>query len=145
MRAKRTPKRKEHCSMTDIVNDVLAKHNAGNTPLDVFKLCRENGIALIPYSAPEARRMAGLVGCGTWMDKTPGFLVQVAGTSSIFYDDTRSIEYQHATLAHELGHYLLGHLFAGPYEYKCKECNECQANAFAYLLLFSERKGAKSK
>lgn len=35
-------KRKEHCSMLDIVNDILAKHKAGNTPLDVFKLCREN-------------------------------------------------------------------------------------------------------
>lgn len=125
----------DHCTMHDIVNDVLSKHKEKNKPLDVHQICRSYGIVRIPYSSPKARHMAELVGCGTWIDKTPGFLVQIVGTSAIFYDDSRPIEYQRATLAHELGHYLLGHLFAGPYECDCGGCIECQANAFAFLLL----------
>ena len=141
MRAKRTPKRKEHCSMSNIVNELLSKHPTGNAPLDVFKLCRENGIYLVPYSAPEARRMAELAGVGDWIEKTNAFSVAFAGTSAIFWNDSKTIEYQKAVIAHELGHHLLGHLKEGVDEGSCGESIECQANAFAFLLLFSGKEG----
>lgn len=133
-----TAKANAHCSMEDIVKDIISKHTADNAHLDVFKLCRENSIALIPYSAPEARRMAESAGVGDWIEKTNAFAVQLAGTSAIFWDDSKSIEYQRAVIAHELGHHLLGHLKEGFDEGSCGESIECQANAFAFLLLFSD-------
>lgn len=71
-------------STMDFAEDFLLRNKAHEEPLDMFELCRKNKIALIPYSAPEARHMAELVGVGDWIDRTDGFAVQIAGTSAIF-------------------------------------------------------------
>lgn len=80
----------------------------GKTQIDVFELCREGKITLVPYSADEAKYLAGLVGVGDWVDRTDGFAVQVAGKSVIFWNDRLPMANQRSTIA-----YLLLRIFTG--------------------------------
>lgn len=91
----------------------LIRHKVKELPVDVFALCRKDKITLVPYSDPEARSMAELIGITHWMDKTDGLAVRVKEMTIIFWDDSLPITRQRFTVAHELGHIVNGDL--GPY------------------------------
>ena len=118
----------------------LIRHKVKELPVDVFALCRKDKIAMVPYSAPESRHMAELVGVGDWVDRTDGFAVQIAGTSAIFWNDTLPITRQRFTVAHELGHIFNGDLCFVP-TFRNKEPSEnddpqeTAANIFAARIL----------
>lgn len=91
----------------------LIRHKVKELPVDVFALCKKDKITLVPYSDPEARSMAELIGITHWMDKTDGLAVRVEEMAIIFWDDSLPITRQRFTVAHELGHIVNGDL--GPY------------------------------
>ena len=67
-----------------------------------------------------------------------GFTVCLQSRAYIFYDDTCSIGRQRFTVAHEIGHLVLGHLQAGGYtthNINISDQMERQANQFAARLL----------
>lgn len=64
----------------------------------------------------------------------PGFCVRMEGCEPItFYDDSQSPEEQEFTLAHELGHILMGHLTDRPGYFS--EESEHTANVFGAVML----------
>ena len=120
----------------NIVEDYLIRHKVKELPVDVFELCRRDKITLVPYSAKEAHRMAELIGADGIMERTDGFAVQMDGEYLIFWDDRLPMSVQSAIVAHELGHIVLGHIGPSSYQYDQSDDKECQANAFAFNLLF---------
>ena len=118
----------------------LIRHKVKKLPIDVFELCRKDKITLVPYSADEAKYLAGLVGVGDWVDRTDGFAVQVAGKSVIFWNDRLPMPRQRFTIAHELGHIFNGDLCFVP-TFRNKEPSEnddpqeTAANIFAARIL----------
>ncbi len=88
----------------------LIRHKVRELPVDVFALCRADGIVLVPYSSPEALPMAKLIHAEEFMTQTDGFVVQLAGEITIFWDDSLPLPRQRFTIAHELGHVYNGDL-----------------------------------
>lgn len=82
----------------------LIRHRVSELPVDIFGLCRKDGISLVPYSSDLANKLTEIIGANELMTKTDGFAVKVRGTSVIFYDDATPIARQRFTVAHELGH-----------------------------------------
>ena len=130
-------------STMDFAEDFLLRNKAHKRPIDVFDLCRKNKITLVPYSDPDAREMAEIIGITHRMDTTDGLAVRIKDMSLIFWDDSAPIMSQRATVAHELGHHLLSHLNHGKYKCECCNCGACQeqqADSFAFNLLFPTSK-----
>lgn len=92
----------------------LIRHKVKELPVDVFDLCRKDKITLVPYSDPDAREMAELIGISDWMDKTDGLAVRVEEMTIIFWDDRLPLARQRFTVAHELGHIANGDLGPEP-------------------------------
>ena len=118
----------------------LIRHKVKELPVDVFALCRKDKITLVPYSDPEAREMAELIGISDWIDKTDGFAVQLAGTTAIFWNDRLPIARQRFTVAHELGHIFNGDLcfvptFRNQEPSEDDDPQETAANIFAARIL----------
>ncbi len=68
--------------------------------------------------------------------KIAGILVQDKSGSSIGYNVTQHRHRQRFTVAHEIGHCLLGHVCSGAdYNFKSKDPHEIEANQFAAELL----------
>lgn len=118
----------------------LIRHKVSALPVDVFKLCRKDKIALIPYSSPQAEDMAALIGSAELMNKTDGFTVQIGSTPLIFWDDGMPEARQRFTVAHELGHIVNGDIGAVPTQRNKEPSDqddpkETAANVFASRIL----------
>jgi len=131
--------------MAELAEDYLKRHNVKKLPVDVFELCRRDKIALIPYSAKEAKNIADLIDARELMDLTDGFTFQVKRIPIIIWDDSKPITRQQFTIAHELAHNLLGHTgLDGSCQFRCpnsdicgeySNCIEWQADSLAFNLL----------
>lgn len=105
--------------------------------IDFNEICKDYGVRPVPY------RVAWQVIHDHNMERlansTAGFCFFAEGQPVIFYDDSRPIMEIHFTVAHELGHIMLGHLnFRHEFFEKLPECAEREADAFAMQLLANE-------
>lgn len=92
----------------------LIRHRVRELPVDVFALCRKDGITMVPYSWDKAKDMAKLVGALDVMARTDGFTVCVKKQVIIFWDDSLPMPRQRFTVAHELGHIFNGDVGEAP-------------------------------
>ncbi len=115
---------REYINSRDLAWRVLINENVRELPVMVVKLCRQMGIR-VNYFTPQT--------------DSDGFSTIVDGQAQIFVSDRCSRERQRFTVAHELGHILLGHV--GAYELVNREPSrgdnhvEQAANVFASRLL----------
>ena len=115
---------REYKNSRDLAWRVLINENVRELPVKVVRLCKQMGIRVIAFT-PET--------------DSDGFSTIVDGQAQIFVSDRCSRERQRFTVAHELGHILLGHV--GEYALVNREPSrgdnpiEQAANVFASRLL----------
>lgn len=80
---------------------MLLKSKVSRLPVDVKKICRSEGIRLVPYS--KGAKVIHKLGLESNMVGNDAFSVGKV----IFYDDKTSIGRQRFSIAHELGHIVL--------------------------------------
>lgn len=121
-----------------VAEELISKYGYTDN-VDVFEICRREDIELLPFTDDRTKKIAVLLGMRLNMDVSDGFAFQVRGKQCIFYDDRRSAERQRSTVAHELGHIVLGHTWGFKSGVDCSRCEEMQADSFAFRLLYPER------
>ena len=85
---------------------LLIKYKISSLPVKITDICKGEGIVVRSYA--QAREFIKALGFeGSTLDND-GFAVCVGGQSLIFYDDTCTVQRQRFTIAHELGHIVLG-------------------------------------
>lgn len=115
---------RDYKNSRDLAWRVLINENIRELPVKVVRLCKQMGIRVVIFT-PET--------------DSDGFSTVVDGLATIFVSDQCSRERQRFTVAHELGHILLGHV--GEYELVNREPSrgdnpiEQAANVFASRLL----------
>lgn len=115
---------REYKNSRDLAWRVLINEGVRELPVKVVRLCKQMGIRVV-YFTPET--------------DSDGFSTIVDGQATVFVSDRCSRERQRFTVAHELGHILLGHV--GEYELVNREPSrgdnpiEQAANVFASRLL----------
>lgn len=108
----------------DLAWDVLLRENVTQLPVDIVQVCRQMGIRVQLY---------------TPTDENDGYCALFLGRPRIFVSERCSSERQRFTIAHELGHILLGHV--GQRQLVNREPSpsdnpiESEANVFASRLL----------
>ena len=110
--------------------ETLIKCNITSLPINLATIARLNNITILKYSDSK-KNLSG-----------DGFSLNVNGVNVIYYNDKKPKARIRFTLAHELGHCLLGHLrFGKTYnrnseiDFKGMDVYEMQANVFARDLL----------
>lgn len=87
--------------------DVLLKCGICELPVDLRKVCKGLGIGLFSYSQGYSIiQKLGLVHHTIGAD---GFLFQADGVSIAFYNQQQPLTRRNFTIAHEIGHFALGH------------------------------------
>lgn len=123
----------------DAAWEMLMDCNVTELPVDVVKICRHYGWRITNYrSGWKAIEALGLT---ELTKQTDGFCVYSGGNYYIFYDDSKPKPRQRFTIAHEIGHIMLGHIG----DRQCTRINrepsaedapeETQANQFAARIL----------
>ncbi len=117
---------------------MLLKHRVRALPVDVLDVCRREGIRVMSYRA--AAECGLLHALGGVTDGKDGFALIVRGKKLIFFDDVLPIGRQRFTVAHELGHFVLGDVGAEPTARNVEPSDEDAeserlANMFAARLL----------
>ncbi|MGN1155620.1 MAG: ImmA/IrrE family metallo-endopeptidase [Agathobacter sp.] len=74
--------------------------------ISLSQVCKDNGIVLATYK--DAQKMIDLFGLND-MTRNAGFAFDTGYKKYILFDDGRSELEKRFTVAHELGHHLLGH------------------------------------
>lgn len=108
-------------------------------PVNVGQICQHYGWRLTSYQA--GHKAIAALGLSDLTKQTDGFCLYSGGRYYIFYDDTMPHTRQRFTVAHEIGHIMLGHIGDG----QCTRINrepaaddapeETQANQFAARIL----------
>lgn len=108
-------------------------------PVNVGQICRHYGWRLTSYQA--GQKAIAALGLADLTKQTDGFCLYSGGRYYIFYDDTMPHTRQRFTVAHEIGHIMLGHIG----DEQCTRINrepaaddtpeETQANQFAARIL----------
>lgn len=89
--------------------EVISNYNVSSLPVDVIGLCA--GMGIITSSYQKAKRTIRAFGLAEYASGNDGFATVINGRYFIFYDDTVTPQGRiRFTLAHELGHIVLGHL-----------------------------------
>lgn len=122
----------------DAAWETLIRHGVSSLPVDVFSLCRGEGILLLSYS--EARKNGLLSLFGNAWRGTDGFAVFLCGRKLIFYRESCKPGRLRFTIAHELGHYALGDVSSVPTKRNREPSGydneiETRANLFAARIL----------
>lgn len=116
--------------------ETLLEEEASRFPIKPRQIARRRGYFVFPYDQYLEATGRSLLEVAQRYG-TDGFTLQIHGEYAIFYNPTNSIPRIRWTLAHELGHILLGHgaarLPAPPAEGKSRE--DRQADRFAAELL----------
>lgn len=113
--------------------------NVASLPVDVAGVCVKRGYILRNYK--EGEQIIEIFGLSNQKSLSDGFTVRHKGQYYIFYNEQCSPGRQRFTIAHELGHIVLGHLDDGQYTEINREPapgnapEETQANQFAARLL----------
>lgn len=101
-----------------------------NRKLDLEGLCKSHGVRVVPFrSAASFMEKAGLD-----PSKASGYAFFINNTPAILFDDGLSNKEIRYTIAHELGHILLGHLSYREKNEKITQGEEMEANIFASVL-----------
>ena len=110
--------------------ETLIKCNITSLPINLATIARLNNITILKYSGSK-QNLTG-----------DGFSLNVNGVNVIYYNDNKPKARIRFTLAHELGHCLLGHLkFGKTYnrnsekDFDGMDIFEMQANVFARDIL----------
>lgn len=119
--------------------EVLIQNKVSKLPVKIVPICRSYGIRVRSYQdSTEILRKLNLI---HMISRTDGFLTYLSSAPVIFYDQRCSGGRQRFTIAHELGHYLLGHVKPGQVTTINREPEpgdspaERQANQFAARIL----------
>lgn len=117
----------------NLAMQVLTDCNITTLPVNLVDIADHYNIILIPYSISEYIKAYNLY-------NTEGFSFYRNGESIIYFNDNRHTSKIRFTVAHEIGHCLLGHIRnskkSGKYNYRSyKKITETQANIFAIHLL----------
>lgn len=119
---------------TNLAYDILIKYSDGKFPIDIFKIIRENfkNIKLMPFSKWKAKTKVN----GDMFEELNtdyGIVFYDNKKYCIIYNDSKCLQTQRWTLAHELGHILRGHLTNAEYLMCSTDNNpfEIEANTFA--------------
>ena len=121
----------------DTVWGLIIKHDISSLPVKISEVCRREGIRMISYSA--GRELIKFLCLENYAEANDGFSTESSGSRIIFYNDKCTVGRQRFTVAHELGHHILGHV--GKYALTCREPHaednpiEREANVFASRLL----------
>ncbi len=103
-------------------------------PVDVFQVCARENIHIQCYR--KAQEVLRLFSDEAQLDRSDGLSFCLDGEDYILYDDTTSRQRQRYTIAHEIGHCILGHfeLYASgrPYD---PALTDKEAELFAIHLL----------
>ena len=120
----------------ELANEYMRSYLKENPtyPIKLSALCRDNGIRLCPYSDEQVQRICEQFGLTDSMIDNDGFVLG----NVIFWDDSKSVERQRSTIAHELGHIVLRHSEDTHRYADCAHCAELQADSFAFNFLFPE-------
>lgn len=100
----------------------------------LIKLCEDYGINMRTFREVEHdKRLASID-----LYATSGYSSKYKNQFYIMYDDEKPAEEVQFTLAHELGHILLGHLSYRGKDGKVPDFAENEANIFACVILANE-------
>lgn len=116
---------------------ILISQNVRSLPIRISDICKSYNITLSKFSKNKAS--IEKLKCERAMHNNDGFNSLLNGEYVIFYDDSKSQQRCRFTVAHELGHILLGH--TGKYDLINHEPSEKDnpieqaANVFASRLL----------
>ncbi len=127
----------EYQKTRDLVWEMLIKRNISSLPVKISDICRAEGVKVIPYSA--GGELLKKLNLEERARENDGLSNAPQGQRLIFYNDSCIIGRQRFTVAHELGHHILGHV--GKYELVCREPHpqdnpiERDANIFASRIL----------
>lgn len=130
---------KDYQNARDAAWQVLIRFGIKELPVRISGGIKEMGIELAPYSKSEAF-LAGL-GLARLMQETDGLSIQKGGKYYIFYRGDMTPGRIRFTVAHELGHIILGHLDGRTHTTRNREPQkgdppiEQAANVFASRLL----------
>ena len=118
---------------------ILIDCGVSSLPVDVGKICKTLGYKLYTYEA--GAKIIEAVGLTPQIKRSDGFTIVKDGTPYIFFDSKRSPGRRRFTVAHEIGHIVLGHVGPGQYTVINREPSagddpmETQANQLAARLL----------
>lgn len=121
----------------DSVWRLLVEIGAKELPVMVHTVCRRYGLQPVSYKS--GKEMIEFYHLQPSTEGNDGFSIPIAGSNLIFYNQACSVARQRFVIAHEVGHYLLGHV--GKYELTSREPTkqdnpiEKAANIFASRLL----------
>lgn len=103
--------------------------------IDLNQICEDYGIKLFKYSNP---RISAIMEDLKLPTTSSGYAIVAKNGPAILYDDRRSEQDIRFTVAHELGHILLGHLDYRQKAGKMPEFAEKEADTFAVMLIIHD-------
>lgn len=130
---------KQYTNARDAAWKVLVECGIGALPVKPSEICRHYGWILSDYI--HGARIIETIGLAHLTEKTDGFCTITDSHTYIFFDSDLSVGRQRFTVAHEIGHLLLGHVGPGMATVENREPTgsereeERQANQFAARLL----------
>lgn len=130
---------KNYQQARDAAWQLLVDCNVSVLPVSVSAICRQLGYPL--YSYRKAAKAIAKAGLSEQCQTSDGFTFVTGGKPYIFYSDVCNRGRQRFTVAHELGHIVLGHVGDGQYTIVNREPSpkddpaEVQANQFAARIL----------
>ena len=119
--------------------EVLIQNKVSKLPVKIVPICRSYGIRVRSYQ--DGADILEKLNLTQMIDRTDGFMTYISGKPAIFYDQRCTEGRKRFTIAHELGHYLLGHVKPGQVTTINREPEpgdspaERQANQFAARIL----------
>lgn len=130
---------KNYQQARDAAWQILIDCQVSSLPVNVGQICKQ--LSIPAYTYRKASQVIADAGLSAQMSVTDGFTFCTGGKAYIFYDGICSIGRQRFTVAHELGHIVLGHVGEGQYTLVNREPDpkddphEVQANQFAARIL----------
>jgi Zn-dependent peptidase ImmA (M78 family) len=103
------PQNKDYIKARDLAWKVLIHFKVSALPVNISGICRGMGINIYTYRDNE--KLLDLFKLRKYADDNDGFSARINGHYVIFYDDSVTPRSRvRFTVAHELGHILLGHV-----------------------------------
>lgn len=123
----------------DAAWETLIECGISSLPVRPSEICRHYNWVLADYI--DGKRSIELLGLSELKEKTDGFCAVTENHVYIFYDSSLTVGRQRFTVAHEIGHLMLGHVGPDAATVENREPTgaerdeETQANQFAARLL----------
>lgn len=130
---------KNYTNARDAAWNTLIECGTSSLPVKPSEICKHYNWVLADYAT--GKRSIDLLGLTELKDKTDGFCTVTDNHVYIFFDSSLPTGRQRFTVAHEIGHLILGHVGRGMATVENREptgterAEERQANQFAARLL----------